>query len=86
MQGATSVRLRLMEVDVGMNDRAEVLRAERERAGLSQTALAKKLKVSQTWVARVERGARDLTIGEFLATCTIIGRDPIAVFRAVVRD
>jgi transcriptional regulator with XRE-family HTH domain len=62
----------------------EMLTAERKRAGLSQVVLAKKLKRSQTFVARFERGARPLDLSEFVQACTVLGCDPGRMFRALL--
>jgi transcriptional regulator with XRE-family HTH domain len=41
------------------------LRAARESAGLSQRALAERLKVPHSWVAKVESGERRIDLVEF---------------------
>lgn len=46
-----------------MSDPARLLRAARERAGLSQRALAELARVSASTVTRIERGEMDPTIG-----------------------
>jgi len=52
--------------------------AERERAGLSQAGLARKLGESQSWVARIENGRRlRVDVVEFLALAEAIGFDPV---------
>jgi transcriptional regulator with XRE-family HTH domain len=58
--------------------RAE-LRAAREAAALSQRALAQRLRVPHSWVAKVESGERRIDVVElswFLAAC---GSDPVSV-------
>jgi transcriptional regulator with XRE-family HTH domain len=64
----------------------EMLTAERKRAGLSQVTVGKKLRKSQTFVARYERGARDLTLSEFVQACVVLGCDPGRMFRALLAD
>lgn len=59
--------------------RAE-LRAAREAAGLSQRALAARLRVPHSWVAKVESGERRIDLvefGWFIAGCDA---DPLDVF------
>src|SRR5947199_3322750 len=55
------------------------LRAAREQAGLSQRALAGRLSVPHSWIAKVESGERRIDLvefGWFISTC---GIDPIPV-------
>ena len=47
--------------------------AERKRAGINQVALAKKLKRSQTFVARMESGRRRIDVIEFMDLAEAIG-------------
>jgi transcriptional regulator with XRE-family HTH domain len=51
----------------------EVVIAERKAAGIRQVQLAKKLKRSQTWIARIESGERRLDVVEFLELADAIG-------------
>lgn len=51
----------------------EVLSAERKAAGIRQVDLAKKLKRSQTWIARIESGGRRVDVVEFLELAEAIG-------------
>jgi ribosome-binding protein aMBF1 (putative translation factor) len=46
---------------------------ERKKAGIRQLELAKWLKRSQTWVARIESRARRLDVIEFLDLAETIG-------------
>jgi hypothetical protein len=41
-------------------------------------------KRSQTWVARFERGARQLTVPEFVEVAAIMGNDPVQMLRAAL--
>jgi ribosome-binding protein aMBF1 (putative translation factor) len=48
----------------------------RERAGLTQADVAKRLKRYQSFVARVESGQRRIDVVEFLDLAEAIGFDP----------
>jgi len=50
--------------------------AERNRAGLTQEALAKRLKKPQSFISKFERGERRLDVLEFLDVATAMGFDP----------
>lgn len=56
----------------------EFLRALRERAGLTQRDLAKKLKKAQYFVARCETGSRRVDIAEYVEWCLACKADPKA--------
>jgi hypothetical protein len=56
----------------------ELVVAERKRA-LTQVQLAKKLKRSQSWVARLEGGDRRIDVIELLDLAEIIGFDAPAM-------
>lgn len=47
----------------------DLLRAERESRGLTQQALAERLKTTQTQVSKIERGERRLDVLELHAWC-----------------
>ena len=51
------------------------LRAMRERAGLTQTALASRINRTQQWVYKVESGERRLDVIEFIELAEAIGFD-----------
>jgi transcriptional regulator with XRE-family HTH domain len=59
----------------------ELLRAEREAAGMTQTDLAKRLKMTQSSVSKCERGERRLDAIETRQICIAIGTQ-FAVFAA----
>ena len=57
----------------------EQLRASREQAGITQIELAERLKETQSFVSKCERGERRLDIIEVRAFCRAIGI-PLASF------
>lgn len=50
-----------------------VLKSERERAELTQVELAKRLKVTQSFVSKMERGDRRLDIVQLRTVCRALG-------------
>ena len=63
----------------------EAIVAERKKAGIRQVPLAKKLKRSQTWIARIESGERRIDVIEFLELAEAIGFDPYAMITLLFR-
>jgi transcriptional regulator with XRE-family HTH domain len=63
--------------------RAELLSA-RQRASLSQRELAARLKVSHSWVAKVEAGERRIDPVELCWIAAACGADPLALFERFV--
>lgn len=63
-----------------------LLRQARLKAGLTQHALAERLKKPKSFVAKVEGGERRLDVLEFLAVTAAIGADPIRLIRALMRQ
>jgi transcriptional regulator with XRE-family HTH domain len=61
----------------------ELVTAERKNAGIRQVQLAKKLKKSQTWIARLEGGERRLDVIELIDLAEAIGFDAPAVVAIV---
>jgi ribosome-binding protein aMBF1 (putative translation factor) len=61
----------------------ELVTAERKNAGIRQVQLAKKLKRSQTWIARLESGERRLDVIELIDLAEAIGFDAPAVVAIV---
>lgn len=51
----------------------ELLREARERAGLTQVELAKRLKQSQSFVSKVEIGERRLDLIQLRTMCEVLG-------------
>jgi transcriptional regulator with XRE-family HTH domain len=54
----------------------EALADLRHNAGLSQRALAERLNVARSWVAKVESGERRLDLVEFCWICRACDHDP----------
>jgi transcriptional regulator with XRE-family HTH domain len=59
------------------------LRSMREKAGLTQRALARKLRTSQPWVHKSEIGERRVDITEFNDWCIACGCDPEQAFHRI---
>ncbi|HXL67738.1 MAG TPA: helix-turn-helix transcriptional regulator [Xanthobacteraceae bacterium] len=57
---------------------------ERKRAGLTQAAVAAKLRRYQSYVATVESGQRRVDVVEFLAFAEAIGFNPQKAIKEVV--
>ena len=51
----------------------DVLKTTRRRAGITQVELAEKLGESQSFVSKIERGARRLDVIELRTICQILG-------------
>jgi transcriptional regulator with XRE-family HTH domain len=51
----------------------QVLRAARERAGLTQQQLALKARMDRAYVNEVENGKRSLSVDRFLRLCDVLG-------------
>lgn len=49
------------------------LRQAREDRGLTQVQLASRLKVTQSWVSKIERGARRMDVVELEIWCKALG-------------
>ena len=57
----------------------------RDKTGLTQQKLAKRLGKHQSFVAKYERGERRLDVVEFLWIARAIGADPVRILRALMR-
>lgn len=57
--------------------------AARKASGLTQSALAERLMVTQSFVAKVELGERRIDVIEFLNITRAIGADPVEIIRMV---
>ncbi|WP_456780938.1 helix-turn-helix domain-containing protein [Bradyrhizobium sp. USDA 3315] len=62
-----------------------LLVAERQKAGIRQHALAKKLGKPQSFVAKYEGAERRLDVIEFIAIAEALGADPAKLFRQFLR-
>jgi transcriptional regulator with XRE-family HTH domain len=63
----------------------ELIAEARNRVGLTQHALAKRLGKPQSFVAKYEGGERRIDVVELLMICRAIGTDPIRLLRALMR-
>jgi transcriptional regulator with XRE-family HTH domain len=61
-----------------------IMVAARKNAGLTQQALARRLKTPQSFVAKYEGGERRLDVIEFVAIVRAIGGDPVKLLRDFV--
>jgi transcriptional regulator with XRE-family HTH domain len=59
--------------------------AARKRAGLTQDALALRLKRPQSFVAKYEGGERRLDVIEFVTVAKAIGADPVQLLQRLIR-
>jgi len=62
----------------------ELLIAARDRAGLTQQKLARRLGKPQSFVAKYEGGERRLDLIEFIVIARAIGADPVRILRALL--
>jgi transcriptional regulator with XRE-family HTH domain len=63
-----------------------LLRHTREGAALSQRALAARLKVPPSWVAKVETGERRIDIVEFCWFVEACGKEPADCVKSLRRE
>lgn len=63
-----------------------LLIAARDRAGLTQQKLAKRLGKPQSFVAKYEGGERRLDVIEFIVIAQAIGADPPRILRALLKS
>ncbi|MDD1529408.1 XRE family transcriptional regulator [Bradyrhizobium sp. WBOS7] len=63
-----------------------LLVSTRQKAGIRQQALAKKLRKPQSFVAKYEGGERRLDVIEFIAIAEALGADPLRLLRRFVRE
>jgi transcriptional regulator with XRE-family HTH domain len=59
----------------------EVLVAARVSQGLTQAAVAERLKKPQSFVSKCESGERRVDIVEFFAICKALDKDPAALLK-----
>src|SRR6266576_7321429 len=62
----------------------ELMIGARKAAGLTQHALAVRLKKPQSFVAKYEGGERRIDVVEFIAIARALGADPLKLFRNYV--
>lgn len=60
------------------------LREARESAGLTQTDLANRLGVGQSYVSKIENGDRRIEVAELVLVCRALGIDPVKFIKAVI--
>lgn len=63
----------------------EEVAAARKAAGISQRALAERLKRSDSFVSKFEAGERRLEVCEFVELCEAIGADAAQLIRRIQR-
>jgi transcriptional regulator with XRE-family HTH domain len=63
----------------------ELMVEARDRAGLTQQQLAKRLGKHQSFVAKYEGGERRIDVIEFLKISRAIGVDPIRLLKMLIR-
>ena len=61
----------------------ELMTQTRKKAGLTQQALAKRLRRPQSFVAKYEGGERRLDVVEFVTVARAIGADPVLLLRTL---
>jgi transcriptional regulator with XRE-family HTH domain len=57
----------------------------REKAGLTQQQLARKLRKPQSFIAKYEGGERRIDVIEFIAIASAMGADAVALLRALIQ-
>ncbi|WP_166307152.1 helix-turn-helix domain-containing protein [Bradyrhizobium sp. 2S1] len=60
----------------------QLLVAARQRAGMRQHALARKLGKPESFIAKYEGGERRIDVVEFIAIVEALGADPLKQFKA----
>jgi len=55
------------------------MRLARERAGITQEMLGRRLGNSQTFVSKIERGERRVDFVEFVEICEALGENPVDI-------
>lgn len=57
----------------------------RDKAGLTQADVAKRLKRPQSFVSKYEAGERRIDVVEFLAVAQALDSDPVWLLRALIK-
>jgi len=60
------------------------LREARESAGLTQTDLANRLGVVQSYVSKIENGDRRIDVAELVLVCRALDLDPVQFIKAII--
>lgn len=63
----------------------KILRDAREKRGLTQEQLAKKLGRPQSLVAKIEAGERKLDVCQFIDYMRVLECDPVAAMRQILK-
>lgn len=63
---------------------AEIISEERQRAGLHQADVARRLGRHQPFIANIESGQRRVDVTEFLQIAQVIGFDPQMAVAALI--
>jgi len=69
-----------------MDTAAELIRASRQRHGLSQRALALRAGTTQAWVSAIERGKAEPTVGMLRRLLLVVGEELILGARRLPSD
>ena len=64
----------------------ELMVGARKAAGLTQQALARRLKKPQSFVAKYEGGERRVDVVEFVTIARALGADPLKLFKQFLAD
>ena len=89
MPAADSLARRSMQKSLKSAEYArliELLVAVRQRSGVRQQALAKKLGRPQSFIAKYEGGERRIDVIEFIAIARALGTDPLKLFKDFLAD
>ncbi len=81
--GLSAEEAALVEMKVSLS---QALRARREARGLSQVALAKRLRSSQSRVAKMEAADQTVSIDLLLRGLVVLGATPRDIARILGRD
>lgn len=57
----------------------------REHAGLRQIDVARRLRVNQSYISKVESGERRLDVVEFIQYAAALEADPVRILREILR-
>lgn len=63
----------------------EVLTEARQKSGMTQAELARKVEKDQTFISIIERGQRRVDVLEFVALARAMGADPKQLFTEVLK-